>query len=65
MNYSFEFLSMREDTTMLIGCSIYALIHTLGIIQPAKPFNLSGNTFHLFSIQVRERKPLKNSEAQV
>ena len=65
MNCSFEFLSMREDTTMVIGCVIYALIHTLWIIQPAKPFNLSGNTFRLFSIQVRERKSLKNSEAQV
>ena len=65
MNYSFEFLSMREDTTMVIGCSIYALILTLGIIQQAKPFNLSGNTFRLHFIQLRERKPLKNSEAQV
>ena len=52
---------MPEETAMAIGCELYAPIHTLRIIQSAKPFK------HILfvSIQVRERKPLKNSEAQV
>ena len=65
MNCSFEFLSMREETTLVIGCVIYAFYTYAMNNSVREAFQLSGSTFRLFSIQVCERKPLTNSESQV